>query len=59
MRTNITDVYCAGDLTSFPLQMIKDQSVSVAHWQTAQAQGNHKHAVLFLLRVVRHDDKKL
>ncbi|KAL7853619.1 hypothetical protein AOLI_G00204630 [Acnodon oligacanthus] len=39
MRTNVRDVYCAGDLTSFPLQMIKDQSVSVAHWQTAQAQG--------------------
>uniref|UniRef100_A0A3B4CCS6 Apoptosis inducing factor mitochondria associated 5 n=1 Tax=Pygocentrus nattereri TaxID=42514 RepID=A0A3B4CCS6_PYGNA len=39
MRTNVRDVYCAGDLTCFPLQMIKDQSVSVAHWQTAQAQG--------------------
>ncbi|XP_066501400.1 apoptosis-inducing factor 3 [Hoplias malabaricus] len=39
MRTSVRDVYCAGDLTSFPLQMIKDQSVSVAHWQTAQAHG--------------------
>ncbi|XP_072518265.1 apoptosis-inducing factor 3 [Salminus brasiliensis] len=39
MRTNAKDVYCAGDLTSFPLQMVKNQSVSVAHWQVAQAHG--------------------
>ncbi|KTG05399.1 hypothetical protein cypCar_00001949 [Cyprinus carpio] len=39
MRTNITDVYCAGDLTSFPLKMAKGQNVSIGHWQTAQAHG--------------------
>uniref|UniRef100_A0A8B9H1I4 Apoptosis inducing factor mitochondria associated 5 n=1 Tax=Astyanax mexicanus TaxID=7994 RepID=A0A8B9H1I4_ASTMX len=39
MRTNAKDVYCCGDLTSFPLQMVKNQNVSVAHWQTAQAHG--------------------
>lgn len=39
MRTNITDVYCAGDLTSFPLKMAKGQKVSLGHWQIAQAHG--------------------
>uniref|UniRef100_A0A9J8B1T6 Apoptosis inducing factor mitochondria associated 5 n=1 Tax=Cyprinus carpio carpio TaxID=630221 RepID=A0A9J8B1T6_CYPCA len=39
MRTNITDVYCAGDLTSFPLKMAKGQNVSIGHWQIAQAHG--------------------
>ncbi|RXN10685.1 apoptosis-inducing factor 3-like protein [Labeo rohita] len=39
MRTNITDVYCAGDLTSFPLKMAKGQNVSIGHWQVAQAHG--------------------
>lgn len=39
MRTNIRDVYCAGDLTSFPLKMAKGQRVNIGHWQTAQAHG--------------------
>uniref|UniRef100_A0A672RRR8 Apoptosis-inducing factor 3-like n=1 Tax=Sinocyclocheilus grahami TaxID=75366 RepID=A0A672RRR8_SINGR len=39
MRTNVTDVYCAGDLTFFPLKMAKGQNVSIGHWQTAQAHG--------------------
>uniref|UniRef100_A0A8C1YF22 Apoptosis inducing factor mitochondria associated 5 n=1 Tax=Cyprinus carpio TaxID=7962 RepID=A0A8C1YF22_CYPCA len=48
MRTNITDVYCAGDLTSFPLKMAKGQNVSIGHWQTAQAHG--RIAALNMLR---------
>ncbi|KAI7795846.1 putative apoptosis-inducing factor 3-like [Triplophysa rosa] len=41
MRTNIRDVYCAGDLTSFPLKMAKGQRVTIGHWQTAQAHGRN------------------
>ncbi|TRZ02912.1 hypothetical protein DNTS_033271 [Danionella cerebrum] len=39
MRTNIADVFCAGDLTSFPLKMAKGQKVNIGHWQIAQAHG--------------------
>ncbi|XP_051956695.1 apoptosis-inducing factor 3 [Xyrauchen texanus] len=39
MRTNITDVYCAGDLTAFPLKMAGGQRVSIGHWQIAQTHG--------------------
>ncbi|XP_030638940.1 apoptosis-inducing factor 3 [Chanos chanos] len=39
MRTNVTDVYCAGDVTSFPLKMAKDHRVSIGHWQLSQAHG--------------------
>ncbi|XP_065143502.1 apoptosis-inducing factor 3 [Paramisgurnus dabryanus] len=39
MRTNIRDVYCAGDLTSFPLKIAKGQRVNIGHWQVAQAHG--------------------
>ncbi len=49
MRTNITDVYCAGDLTSFPLKMAKGKNVSIGHWQTAQAHGNQRCVYLLIL----------
>ncbi|XP_061596832.1 apoptosis-inducing factor 3 [Cololabis saira] len=39
MRTNVPDVFCAGDLTYFPLATAKGQMVSIGHWQMAQAQG--------------------
>ncbi|KAG5284792.1 hypothetical protein AALO_G00030550 [Alosa alosa] len=39
MRTNIKDVFCAGDLSTFPLKMAKDQKVNIGHWQLAQAHG--------------------
>ncbi|XP_075343601.1 apoptosis-inducing factor 3 [Odontesthes bonariensis] len=39
MRTNVPDVFCAGDLTSFPLAIAKNRPVSIGHWQMAQAQG--------------------
>ncbi|XP_077396835.1 apoptosis inducing factor mitochondria associated 4 isoform X1 [Festucalex cinctus] len=39
MRTNIADVFSAGDITSFPLTIRGDQRVSVGHWQMSQAQG--------------------
>ncbi|KAK2873017.1 hypothetical protein Q8A67_022914 [Cirrhinus molitorella] len=48
MRTNIADIYCAGDLTSFPLKMAKGQYVSIGHWQVAQAHG--RIAALSMLR---------
>uniref|UniRef100_A0A671W9U6 Apoptosis inducing factor mitochondria associated 5 n=1 Tax=Sparus aurata TaxID=8175 RepID=A0A671W9U6_SPAAU len=39
MRTNVPDVYCAGDLATFPLMMAKGQLVNIGHWQMAQAHG--------------------
>uniref|UniRef100_A0A3P9L5S1 Apoptosis inducing factor mitochondria associated 5 n=1 Tax=Oryzias latipes TaxID=8090 RepID=A0A3P9L5S1_ORYLA len=39
MRTNVPDVFCAGDLATFPLAMAKNQLVNIGHWQMAQAQG--------------------
>ncbi|XP_054456346.1 apoptosis inducing factor mitochondria associated 4 [Anoplopoma fimbria] len=39
MRTNIPDIFSAGDITSFPLTIRGDQRVNVGHWQMSQAQG--------------------
>ncbi|XP_019741618.1 apoptosis inducing factor mitochondria associated 4 [Hippocampus comes] len=39
MRTNVADVFSAGDVTSFPLTIRGDQRVNVGHWQMSQAQG--------------------
>uniref|UniRef100_A0A3Q3N7A0 Apoptosis inducing factor mitochondria associated 5 n=1 Tax=Mastacembelus armatus TaxID=205130 RepID=A0A3Q3N7A0_9TELE len=39
MRTNVPDVFCGGDLTTFPLAMAKNQLVNIGHWQMAQAHG--------------------
>ncbi|XP_040901679.1 apoptosis inducing factor mitochondria associated 4 [Toxotes jaculatrix] len=39
MRTNITDIFSAGDVTSFPLAIRGDQRVNIGHWQMSQAQG--------------------
>nr|XP_020455737.1 apoptosis-inducing factor 3-like [Monopterus albus] len=39
MRTNIPDVFSAGDVTSFPLTVRGDQRVNIGHWQMSQAQG--------------------
>ncbi|XP_057695494.1 apoptosis inducing factor mitochondria associated 4 isoform X2 [Corythoichthys intestinalis] len=39
MRTNVADVFSAGDVTSFPLTIRSDQRVSVGHWQMSQAHG--------------------
>ncbi|KAM3601944.1 uncharacterized protein V6R79_021782 [Siganus canaliculatus] len=39
MRTNIPGVFCAGDLTTFPLAMAKGRLVNIGHWQMAQAHG--------------------
>ncbi|XP_049582666.1 apoptosis inducing factor mitochondria associated 4 [Syngnathus scovelli] len=39
MRTNVADVFSAGDITSFPLTIRGDQRVNVGHWQMSQAQG--------------------
>lgn len=40
MRTNVPDVFCGGDLATFPLAMAKNQLVNIGHWQMAQAHGN-------------------
>ncbi|KAM4627151.1 apoptosis inducing factor mitochondria associated 4 isoform 1-T2 [Polymixia lowei] len=39
MKTNIPDVFGAGDVTSFPLTIRRDQRVNIGHWQMAQAHG--------------------
>uniref|UniRef100_A0AAY4A7J3 Rieske domain-containing protein n=1 Tax=Denticeps clupeoides TaxID=299321 RepID=A0AAY4A7J3_9TELE len=39
MRTNVADVFCAGDLSSFPLKMAGQERVNIGHWQIAQAHG--------------------
>lgn len=40
MRTNIPDVFAAGDVASFPLSIHADKRVNIGHWQMAQAHGN-------------------
>ncbi|XP_066534346.1 apoptosis inducing factor mitochondria associated 4 isoform X2 [Hoplias malabaricus] len=39
MKTNILDVFAAGDVTSFPLSIREDKRVQIGHWQLAQAHG--------------------
>uniref|UniRef100_UPI0037E7B826 apoptosis inducing factor mitochondria associated 4 n=1 Tax=Semicossyphus pulcher TaxID=241346 RepID=UPI0037E7B826 len=39
MRTNIPDIFSAGDITSFPLTIRGDQRVNIGHWQMSQSQG--------------------
>lgn len=42
MRTNIPDIFSAGDVTSFPLTIRGDQRVNIGHWQMSQAQGKRQ-----------------
>ncbi|KAJ8367898.1 hypothetical protein SKAU_G00079260 [Synaphobranchus kaupii] len=39
MRTSVPNVFCAGDVTSFPLSLRRNQRVNIGHWQVALAQG--------------------
>lgn len=39
MRTNVPDVFSAGDVTSFPLTIRGDQKVNIGHWQMSLAHG--------------------
>ncbi|KAA0702031.1 Apoptosis-inducing factor 3 [Triplophysa tibetana] len=39
MRTNVPDVFGAGDVVSFPLALVGHKSVNIGHWQLAQAHG--------------------
>ncbi|KAM3615836.1 uncharacterized protein V6R79_008530 [Siganus canaliculatus] len=39
MRTNIEDIFSAGDVTSFPLSIRGGQRVNIGHWQMSQAHG--------------------
>ncbi|KAM6946447.1 apoptosis inducing factor mitochondria associated 4 [Aplochiton taeniatus] len=52
MRTNIPDVFGAGDVTSFPLSIRGDQRVNIGHWQLAHAHG--RVAALNMLRKETH-----
>ncbi|XP_048468596.1 apoptosis inducing factor mitochondria associated 4 isoform X2 [Rhincodon typus] len=39
METNVDGVFAAGDVTSFPLPLHKNQKVNIGHWQLAHKQG--------------------
>uniref|UniRef100_A0A671M2U3 Apoptosis-inducing factor 3-like n=1 Tax=Sinocyclocheilus anshuiensis TaxID=1608454 RepID=A0A671M2U3_9TELE len=39
MKTNIPDVFAAGDVVSFPLPLVGHKRVNTGHWQLAQAHG--------------------
>ncbi|XP_034025254.1 LOW QUALITY PROTEIN: apoptosis-inducing factor 3-like [Thalassophryne amazonica] len=39
MRTNVPDVFSAGDVTAFPLAIRGGQRVSIGHWQMSNPQG--------------------
>lgn len=39
MRTNVPDIFAAGDVTSFPLPIRGGQRVNIGHWQMSQAHG--------------------
>ncbi|XP_038670127.1 apoptosis inducing factor mitochondria associated 4 isoform X1 [Scyliorhinus canicula] len=40
MQTSVAKVFAAGDVTSFPLPLHKNQSVNIGHWQLAHRQGH-------------------
>lgn len=46
MQTNVPDVFCGGDVCTFPLSMAQDQQVNIGHWQMAQAHGNNQSALI-------------
>ncbi|KAM4742377.1 apoptosis inducing factor mitochondria associated 4 isoform 1-T2 [Anableps anableps] len=39
MRTNVADIFSAGDVTSFPLAIRGGQRVNIGHWQMSHAHG--------------------
>uniref|UniRef100_A0A672GB54 Apoptosis inducing factor mitochondria associated 5 n=1 Tax=Salarias fasciatus TaxID=181472 RepID=A0A672GB54_SALFA len=56
MRTNVPDVFCAGDLATFPLAMAKNRLVNIGHWQMAQAHGNGGGSSKFLALYIKDDE---
>lgn len=40
METNIPDVYCGGDIASFPLFLQDNTQVNIGHWQVAHQHGH-------------------
>ncbi|XP_032902290.1 apoptosis-inducing factor 3-like [Amblyraja radiata] len=40
METNVTKVFAAGDVTTFPLPLRNDEAVSIRHWQIAHSHGH-------------------
>ncbi|KAF3705700.1 Apoptosis-inducing factor 3 [Channa argus] len=59
MRTNVPDVFCGGDLATFPLAMAKDQLVNIGHWQMAQAHGYGEGYTEIVLKGTFEDNKFL
>ncbi|XP_008307921.1 apoptosis inducing factor mitochondria associated 4 isoform X2 [Cynoglossus semilaevis] len=39
MKTNVRDIFGAGDVTSFPLAICGSQRINIGHWQMSHAQG--------------------
>uniref|UniRef100_A0A3P9QE42 Apoptosis inducing factor mitochondria associated 4 n=1 Tax=Poecilia reticulata TaxID=8081 RepID=A0A3P9QE42_POERE len=39
MRTNVADIFSAGDVVSFPLTIRGNQRVNIGHWQMSHAHG--------------------
>ncbi|XP_027239416.2 apoptosis-inducing factor 3 isoform X2 [Penaeus vannamei] len=40
LETNIADVYCGGDIASFPLFLHDGEKVAIGHWQVAHGHGS-------------------
>lgn len=41
MKTNIPDIFSAGDVTTFPLTIRGDQRCNIGHWQMSMAHGKN------------------
>lgn len=41
MKTNIPDIFSAGDVTAFPLTIRGDERCNIGHWQMSKAQGKN------------------
>lgn len=39
MKTNIPDVFVAGDVVFFPFPLVEHKRINIGHWQLAQAHG--------------------
>uniref|UniRef100_A0A914VVB9 Rieske domain-containing protein n=1 Tax=Plectus sambesii TaxID=2011161 RepID=A0A914VVB9_9BILA len=40
MKTNVDDVYAAGDIVTFPMAALELDNVNIQHWQMAHKHGN-------------------
>lgn len=60
-RTNIPDIYAAGDITKFSLELFAEEEAHVEHWQTGQKQGYSliSKPTNLLIRIRKHKDPRL